>query len=111
MPYWSIPPSSGPSEIRLVKWRVLKIEPDGTRHFVGVSALEGIGRVSSAIKHFDADTGRGETYSGRSYVLVGSSQHDDDAQFVWDQWCLVNEVAEFKDVTSEFCSAVGYDNA
>jgi len=42
---------------------------------------------------------------------VGSSEHDDDAQFVWDQWCLVNEVADFKDVTSEFCSAVGYDNA
>ncbi len=98
-------------EVRLVNWRVMLVYPENTRHVLGIDAREGTPRVSSAIKDFNAKTGRVKTYSRRVYVLMGSSRHDAKAERVWNQWCSVNDVSGCKEITDTFCGFRRYDDA
>ncbi|MHB9838296.1 hypothetical protein Q8F57_026070 [Paraburkholderia terrae] len=109
MALWNIAPVTSEPEVSIARWRVLQIH-DGTKHFVGASERDFSGRVSSGIVAFDSKTRRGRTLSGRVYQLVGSPGQSADADYVWQQWCLVNEVKSFTDVTVQFLGGAADDN-
>ncbi|WP_322046646.1 hypothetical protein [Paraburkholderia sp. J67] len=100
MPIWNIASVATEPEVSLLRWRVLEID-DGTRHFVGLDDRNFTGRVSSAIVAFDLATQRGKTLSNRVYQLVGDPGHADNADYVWQEWCAVNQVKSFSDVTKQ----------
>ncbi|CAG9269531.1 hypothetical protein [Paraburkholderia caribensis] len=83
----------------LLKWRILEVKPGADRHFIGVNAADGTGRVSSTIRDFDVLARRGITASGRTYVLVGSSHFDEDVEFTWNRWCRLNRIEAYVDIT------------
>ncbi|WP_080431611.1 hypothetical protein [Burkholderia ubonensis] len=109
MALWKIGPVAVEPEVSIARWRVLEID-DGTRHFVGADERDFSGRVSSAIVAFDYETLRGKTRSGRAYQLVGNPGRSDNADYVWQRWCEVNEVKSFSDVTAQFFAGVADDN-
>jgi hypothetical protein len=97
MTVWNVESVNGEPEIVLVRWRVMET---GTceRHLVGVRD-DFTGRVSTAITTFDPLRMVATTESGRIYQLRGAPGDNADAQYVWEQWCLVNGVRKFNDVT------------
>ena len=103
MPVWKTTPVDDEPEIILGSWSVREL-PDGDRHFVGYNYSHGgEGRVSSQILEFDPETLKGRTRSGRVYQL---EQHGAginlDAEYVWNQWKVINRVEDYKDITEEF---------
>jgi hypothetical protein len=72
MTVWSAAPVEERPEVELIRWRIFETCA-GTRHFVCCETLGFCGRVSSAIKLFDAEELRGVTQSGRVYQLSGQS--------------------------------------
>ena len=101
MSVWKTVPVDDEPEIILGSWSVREL-PDGDRHFVGYNhAHGGEGRVSSKILEFDPESLKGRTRSGRVYQL---EQHGAginlDAEYVWNQWKIINKVEEYTDVTS-----------
>ena len=104
MPIWALPPICSEPIVGLLKWRVFETLPEGTRHFVGLNANDRTGRVSSAIREVDLKHLRGTTESGRIYELLGPSGTDPDAQFVWERWCTLNDVAQYRDVTNNLAA-------
>lgn len=111
MPVWKAAPVSVEPRIDLLQWRVMVIVPDGTFHFVGLNAATYRGRVSSEIEEFDTDTSEGRTRSGRVYQLLGSSGFAGVAEYVWAEWCAVNQVDSYIDMTEAYESEVPYDDA
>jgi hypothetical protein len=109
MAVWNIAPVAAEPEISIVRWRVLEIAA-GTRHFVGADERDLSGRVSSAIIAFDHENLRGKTLSGRVYQLVGNPGRSDNADYVWERWCEINEVKSFSDVTAQFLAGEADDN-
>ncbi|MEX3984064.1 hypothetical protein AB4Y45_34440 [Paraburkholderia sp. EG287A] len=109
MPLWNIASVGAEPEVSIASWRILEIN-DGTRHFVGLDGRDFSGRVSSAIVEFDHETLRGQTLSGRVYQLIGTPGRSDNADYVWQQWCVVNEVESFSDVTKQLFSGGSVDN-
>ena len=107
MPLWSVAPVTTQPSLTLVRWRVFEtVEPEGsgqrpTRHFVGFCPGNVEGRVSSPIVSFDHVRLRGITASGRVYALAGEPGTDPDADYVFEMWMRINEVAQSKDVTAE----------
>lgn len=106
MPFWTFGTIAEEPEVRLVHWRVLEasyVDPDmaATRHFVGADAADRTGRVSSSIQELDAVALRGVTQSGRAYGLLGESRYDSEAEYVWNKWCRINNVATWVDVTKD----------
>ncbi|MFM0499049.1 hypothetical protein [Paraburkholderia caffeinilytica] len=89
----------------------MMIVPDGTVHFVGLNAATHRGRVSSALEELDTVTGEGRTHSGRIYRLVGGSGFTGIAEYVWAEWCAVNEVERYIDMTEYYEPEVPYDDA
>ena len=75
----------------LSNWSIMELN-DGSRHFVGYNVLLKEGRVSSAIQTFDKNTMSGITNSGRVYKLDGSAGCNNDAHYVWQQWCNINSI-------------------
>jgi hypothetical protein len=94
----------------LQRWRIF-LTNAGTRHFVGCSPGAWTGRVSSAIEQFDVVGRRGLTRSGRVYQLVGPSAFHPDADYVWQQWCSVNKVVSYDDITFDVIPEADDDNA
>ena len=109
MALWSIGSLASEPEVAIANWRVLEIDA-GTRHFVGADERDFSGRVSSSIVAFDRETLRGQTLSGRIYQLVGNPGRSDNADYVWQRWCEVNEVRSFSDVTAQLLRGVADDN-
>ena len=109
MAVWNIAPVAAEPEVYIVRWRVLEISAE-TRHFVGADERDFSGRVSSAIVAFDHETFRGKTLSGRVYQLVGNPGRSDNADYVWERWCEINEVESFSDVTAQFLAGEADDN-
>lgn len=110
MPFWTFGTIEDEPDVRLVHWRVLEasyVDPDmaATRHFVGADAADRTGRVSSSIQELDAVALRGVTQSGRAYVLLGESRYDHEAEYVWNKWCRINNVATWVDVTKDAFAA------
>ena len=91
----------------LESWQVFKIvktngfEDRFGLHFSGRNCREYDGAVSSKIERFDPVTMRGVTNSGRVYQLVGLPGYCDDAQYVLEKWCKINQV-EAQNATEEF---------
>lgn len=106
MPMWSCGSVESEPSVRLARWKIVEIDA-GTRHFVGANALDFTGRVSSAIVEFDVVAKRGTTRSGRVYQLVGAPGQSEDADYVWNRWCIVNSVRSFNDVTRQVFSGTG----
>lgn len=104
MPIWKTQPVSEQPELTLIRWSVLERET-GERHFVGYCIENQEGRVSSAIRAFDADTFFGVTDSGRTYQLYGPAGRDLDALYVWSLWAVVNGVKTTRDVSHELLPA------
>jgi hypothetical protein len=58
-----------------------------------------MGRVSSDVSLFDPMTLRGATRSGRVYQLVGPGVSAEDARYVWERWCELNDIASYTDIS------------
>lgn len=74
--------ASGAETVLLERWSIRQSDK-GERHFVGHSALDCDGRVSTPIKSFDPVTRTGTTASGSRYQLMGRAGRDSDAEYVW----------------------------
>lgn len=85
---------------KLTQWRVYQAI-DFTlvsTHFVGYAGYAG--RVCSAIQSYDKRTKCGITKSGRIYELVGPSGYNQDAMYVFSDWCArFPRDTIFKDIT------------
>jgi hypothetical protein len=90
-------------DIVLIRWRVLQTD-QGSRHLAGARADIFDGRVSTAIVSFDVSERVAVTQSGRIYQLSGPPGHSEDAQYVWERWCVANNITSYEDVTSSFWS-------
>jgi len=101
MAIWAPASINEEPEITLIRWSVMALE-DGSRHFVGARD-DNTGRVSSAIREFDRKTMTGRTRSGRVYRLKGHPGFDADAYYVWQIWCMHNDIAPgtYANVTEE----------
>jgi len=88
-------------KVCLVSWRVLQTG-SGTRHFVGYSVEERIGRVSTPISSFDLNTRIGKSSNGGVYKLLGPPGFDDEAMYVWRQFALIWRFTEVTDVSREY---------
>lgn len=105
MPIWTTIPVTEQSALTLMHWRIFETD-DNERHFVGYCLENREGRVSSAIEHFDAETGRGVTEFGRVYQLRGNPGVDGDAAYVWQNWVQIFDVQSFRDVTNEVAATL-----
>ena len=103
MTVWNVESVNGEPEIVLVRWRIMETDT-GERHLVGARD-DFTGRVSTAMTKFDPLRMVATTESGRIYQLRGAPGHNADARYVWEQWCLVNGVRKFNDVTDTVCEA------
>lgn len=96
----------------LEAWQVFKVvKTNGFEecfglHFAGRNGRDYDGAVSSKIEQFDPATMRGITRSGRVYQLVGLPGFCDDAQYVLNNWCRINQV-EVENATDEFIEQYG----
>jgi hypothetical protein len=111
MTMWNVEGIDGEPEVVLIRWRVMETE-SGDHHLVGAREDDFTGRVSTAITTFDAARMMAMTRSGRTYQLQGAPGYSADAQYVWEQWCIVNGVQISNDVTAAFYDepkSVGYE--
>jgi hypothetical protein len=99
MAIWKVEDVDGEPEVVLVRWRILETD-SGDRHLAGAREDDFTGRVSTAITTFDPARMMATTLSGRTYQLRGAPAYNPDAQYVWEQWCVVNEVRMSSDVTA-----------
>ena len=86
--------------IEITAWKIYEVKDDCTRHLIGRAG--GSGRVSSAIKEYLKDENVVVTRSGRRYSLIGESEYDADAAYVWLCWQNINNVTSFTDVSEEY---------
>jgi len=96
-------------EASVVRWRVLEVN-DSTRHFIGVDDRHLGGRVCSAVVAFDNLTWRGPTRSERIYRLIGDLGRSGNGDYVWQEWCAVNEPHSFAGITEWLSAGVTHDN-
>lgn len=88
-------------EVILERWSIRESDA-GTFHFVGFDHVASNGRVSTAIRVFDAFNRTALTASGSEYLLVGRAGHDSDAEYVWQHTTRAWKFGKWTDVTSEF---------
>ena len=98
MPNWKGSAVTVKPDIFLTDWRIMETERD-ERHFVGARVDSGMGRVSSAIRTFDAARMVGITTTGKVYSLVGPPGQNGTADHVWSVWRHINMVSSYADVT------------
>lgn len=100
-------PASEVPTTSLTQWRAYRVKSKhpkvhNTVHLVGRVADDGDGRVSSAVKRWDATTQEGVTASGRVYRLIGQPGSSMDALYVWREWCKQHKITEIKDVSERY---------
>lgn len=98
---WSAESVDSQPEIQLVCWAVVAIR-NGDRHLVGQLAATCEGRVSSAIQAFDPILCRFVTASGRAYRVLDVGTVSTEARFVWREWCQINKVESWREVTEAY---------
>lgn len=98
MPVWRTAPVSSQPELSLRSWRIFELL-NGDRHLIGYCTENHEGRVSTAIRTFDASALHATTATGRVYALHGSPGADLDADYVWSRWARTNSVESWTDVT------------
>lgn len=105
MSLWRAAPVDQEPEITLCDWMIVEAEfvgEESSLHFVGARSIDGgSGRVSSPIVEFDFKTMQGKTRSGRVYKLVGEPGTSDNGLYVWRQWCSINRVDKWTDVSQD----------
>lgn len=110
MSVWRPTPASQEPVTKIMSWSIYEVPVEGgepTIHFVGCLshggfAYSGEGRVSSAIQSFDKSQKCGISKSGRKYVLSGPPGYNSDANYVWNNWCSINKVSSYADVTDSY---------
>lgn len=75
--------------VEISQWNVFQF-PNGDRHLVGYVGVEGRGRVTSKLMHWNATEKVLTTRSGRKYHLNGPPMYNHDAEYVWRVWCNFN---------------------
>lgn len=92
-----------PEEI-MILWSVYEITDTENKyhHLVGYVPDRQTGRVTSAIQHFDKDSMRLKTSSGRIYKLDGQPALKGEMQPVWDQWKEQYNIENDVDVTHQY---------
>lgn len=85
--------------VKLTHWMLVE-GPHELKYFVGRCEDTGQSRVSSAIRYFDADKGRGTTYSGRVYALVGEPGIDAEIRRIFERWLSLSQISDWRDVSS-----------
>lgn len=109
MPIFNIPVLSSDqnSEETMILWAVYEISDRGNkyRHLVGYVPDRQTGRVTSAIKHFDKNSMRLKTESGRVYKLDGEPALKDEMRPVWTEWKNKYHVDNDIDVTHQYITA------
>ena len=94
----------GETRVVIEHWSVAEVTCAGigyaTQHLVGV--VDGLGRVCSPIQEFDHNKMEAVTRSGKIYELHGRPGSDMSADYVFAQWCRLNEIDEWTDVTNEY---------
>lgn len=101
MPTWASRDVAAQPKVGLTSWRVLETDY-GTRHFIGHSVEDNIGRVSTPISSFDRAKRTGRTLSGREYKLLGPPGLDEEAVYVWEYCSHIWRFATAKDVSEEY---------
>jgi len=89
--------------ISIDRWSIKEVTSphlDATRHLVGI--VDGFGRVCSPIQNFDPNAMEATTRSGKIYELCGEPGIASEAEYVFTQWCKLNEIDEYTDVTNEY---------
>lgn len=105
MAIWKARSVADVPEIHIEAWRILETDA-GARHLVGFRPDRGTSRVSAAITSIDISARVATTKSGRMYTLEGPPGADvSDGDFVWVEWCRVNHVASYRDVTDELLTS------
>lgn len=101
---WLPRPVSQTPEIVLCDWQVFDVLLPGegarTRHLAGSTGRDGHGRVSSAVRVFDARTRTAVTESGRVYKLHRSQGFSLNAEYVWRHWVAFNAATDVVDVSA-----------
>ncbi|WP_454826656.1 hypothetical protein [Paraburkholderia xenovorans] len=110
MPVWRVASVNDEPQLSLVHWKILETG-GGVRHFAGEDARDFTGRVSTPILKFDPALRRGTTQSGRVYQLVGPDGWSDNAQYLWERFCDVNDVTSYSDVTKDMFEGGTHDDS
>ncbi len=97
-------PVDAQAQVTLERWRVRETKR-GDRFFVGFCVETQTGRVSTAIRSFDAGTGVGTTASGRRYLLSGWPCFDAEAESIWVRLVEQYAITEIHDVSMEYLPA------
>jgi hypothetical protein len=91
----------------LRRWRVMEVVfKNGTRsrHVWGHEVTRDEGRASTAIIEFNLETMTATTSSGSHYQLLGVPGNARNGEYVWRNWCQINQVVSEVDVTHEYLS-------
>ncbi|MGF6770629.1 hypothetical protein P3T18_003108 [Paraburkholderia sp. GAS199] len=102
MPLYQASPAGTGEKIFLERW-CIRESNKGKRHFLGFSASDCYGRVSTPIVSFDPRTRTGVTSTGRKYYLLGRAGLDKDADYVWHRAARVWDITSWRDVTQQLC--------
>ena len=98
----------GETKVQMSMWSVREVSSpfleETTQHLVGV--VDGLGRVCSPIQEFDRETMTVTTRSGKLYELIGPPGDGVDSQYVFGQWCDMNQIDDVTDVTDEYWDKV-----
>ncbi len=111
MSVWSIAPIDDRPSVSLCAWQTFEVRlvpNEWTRHFVGYAVEDRQGQVSSPVLSFSPHERCGTTRSGRVYLLVGLPGTDQDAQYAWNRWMGLWDIAPegVRNVTSEVWSLI-----
>ena len=95
-------------EANIVNWSVHAAKfsnGNKSHHLLGFVPYKA-GRVTSAIYKFDPENQKIITASGRVYTLKGPPGLSDDAEYVWQNWKLMNSVVNDIDVTESYARQI-----
>lgn len=111
MSLWLVAPIAERPSVSLRSWQVFDVPLSGetwTRHFVGYAVEDRQGQVSSPVLTFSPAERCGVTRSGRVYQLIGRPGADSDAEYVWNRWKRLWDIAPegVRNVTSEVWSLI-----
>ncbi|BFG77766.1 hypothetical protein PTKU46_57990 [Paraburkholderia terrae] len=111
MAFWSSSPVPESPTVALSDWCVYQIHA-GTQHLVGRNDDDNdYGHVSSAIESVNYPPLHAHSRSGRISELRTPGGLHPDASYTWYQWCLLNRVSWYVDVSSEYLCGARHDDA
>lgn len=95
---------NGETSVVMAHWSVREVDIKGldssTRHLCGVVGVDG--RVCSPIEHFNPEKRSFVTRSGKVYQVAEEPGYNNNAEYVWQNWCQMNGVDGWVDVTDDY---------